>query len=118
MRSREALESLKELLDILDKKQLLTQARTVKQAINRIEQGTDLQETICMVCNEPVDDDSELLQCPACKGVAHRDQLLEWLHVKDYCPKCHKHIDEASFRKTRLADLSAKTPARSRAKKN
>ena len=114
MRDKGSLESLRELLEIFEKKQLSAQARSVKEAIYRIQYGKDPTETICMVCNEPVEEGAELLQCPACKGVAHRDQLLEWLHVKDYCPKCHEHIDENSFRRTGPAHL----PLNARAKKH
>jgi rubrerythrin len=93
MASRESLEDLRELLEIFEKKNLSIQARTVKKAIYRIERGKDLQETICIVCNQPAEEGSKLLQCPACKGVAHRQHILEWLHVKDYCPACRKHLD-------------------------
>jgi Zn finger protein HypA/HybF involved in hydrogenase expression len=117
MRSREALDSLNQLLGLFEKKQLTTQAHTVKQAIYRIQYGRRLQETICIVCNQPIDEESELLQCPACKGVAHRDQLLEWLHVKDYCPKCHRHIDVSDVKGVSLSDLPSKTQARSHGRK-
>jgi outer membrane protein assembly factor BamB len=48
----------------------------------------------CMVCGLQLKKLDEVLSCPYCGGLAHRTHLLEWLHVKDYCPTCRSHLDE------------------------
>jgi predicted RNA-binding Zn-ribbon protein involved in translation (DUF1610 family) len=48
----------------------------------------------CIVCKMAIDPDDEVTWCPQCGGVAHRGEFLEWLHVKDKCPSCGKHVDE------------------------
>jgi hypothetical protein len=53
----------------------------------------------CMVCKQPLAKRDEILLCPYCKRMAHKYELLEWLHVKDYCPSCGKHLSEASLKK-------------------
>ncbi|WXG44445.1 MAG: pre-peptidase C-terminal domain-containing protein [Promethearchaeati archaeon SRVP18_Atabeyarchaeia-1] len=54
---------------------------------------------VCMVCKRGLENSDEILFCPYCGGLAHRDDFLEWLHVKDYCPTCGRHLDEAEVKK-------------------
>jgi hypothetical protein len=49
----------------------------------------------CMVCNQGVYSVDETLACPYCGSIAHKTHILEWLHVKNYCPACHMHLDES-----------------------
>jgi predicted RNA-binding Zn-ribbon protein involved in translation (DUF1610 family) len=55
---------------------------------------TELRRGICMVCGLSLAKGDEMLSCPHCGNLAHRNHLLEWLHVKDYCPLCRKHLDQ------------------------
>jgi Zn finger protein HypA/HybF involved in hydrogenase expression len=48
----------------------------------------------CMVCNLSVRISDLPVWCPHCGNVAHREHLLEWIHVKDRCPKCGAHLNE------------------------
>lgn len=52
-----------------------------------------LDET-CMVCRLRIRVGEKTLRCPYCGKVAHRDHLLEWIHVKDFCPICRRRLDE------------------------
>jgi hypothetical protein len=52
----------------------------------------------CMVCNLDVDSDEAVLWCPHCGNMAHKTHMLEWLHVKDYCPTCLRHLEESDLR--------------------
>jgi predicted RNA-binding Zn-ribbon protein involved in translation (DUF1610 family) len=47
----------------------------------------------CIVCNLRIGKSEQIVQCPYCGNMAHRDHMMEWLHVKDYCPVCRHHID-------------------------
>jgi hypothetical protein len=49
---------------------------------------------ICMVCKNSLEKSDEMLFCPFCGSLAHTSHLLEWLHVKDYCPSCGRHLEE------------------------
>jgi hypothetical protein len=49
---------------------------------------------ICMVCKRGLRKDDDMLLCPQCGGIAHRAELLEWLHVKGSCPACGQRLDE------------------------
>jgi predicted RNA-binding Zn-ribbon protein involved in translation (DUF1610 family) len=52
----------------------------------------------CMVCNLEMNKDEEALWCPFCGNQAHKAHMLEWLHVKNYCPMCHRQLDEHNYR--------------------
>lgn len=51
----------------------------------------------CMVCNLQLTEDDNVVWCPHCGNTAHRTHLLEWIHVKNKCPKCGEHLDEKDF---------------------
>jgi hypothetical protein len=48
----------------------------------------------CMVCGLELNRSDQIMWCPYCGNASHKTHLLEWLHVKDYCPICHHHMDE------------------------
>jgi endogenous inhibitor of DNA gyrase (YacG/DUF329 family) len=48
----------------------------------------------CMICNLEIRESEEVLWCPFCGNKAHKIHLLEWLHVKNYCPICNSHLNE------------------------
>jgi hypothetical protein len=47
----------------------------------------------CIVCGLLLQGSGDIVTCPYCGGVAHRAHMLEWLHVKDYCPMCRRHLE-------------------------
>jgi uncharacterized delta-60 repeat protein len=51
----------------------------------------------CMVCNLDILESDLIVRCPYCGSMAHRTHMLEWLHVKDYCPACHNHLEEENL---------------------
>jgi predicted RNA-binding Zn-ribbon protein involved in translation (DUF1610 family) len=55
----------------------------------------------CMVCDFRLNSADEIVHCPHCGNAAHRDHLLEWLHVNRSCPICRNHLDENEL-KTQL----------------
>jgi rubrerythrin len=50
-----------------------------------------------MVCKLEIFENDQVVRCPYCGYVAHKAHMLEWLHVKDYCPICHHHLDEENL---------------------
>jgi hypothetical protein len=53
-----------------------------------------IQSGICSVCGLKIGESEETLRCPYCGNAAHRDHMLEWIHVKDFCPICGRHLNE------------------------
>jgi hypothetical protein len=49
---------------------------------------------MCIVCKMAIGPREQVKWCPHCGRAAHRDELLEWLHVKGHCPACAEHINE------------------------
>jgi predicted nucleic acid-binding Zn-ribbon protein len=52
-----------------------------------------------MVCKASLEKNDEMLFCPFCGSLAHKDHLLEWLHVKGYCPSCGRHLEDDEVNK-------------------
>jgi endogenous inhibitor of DNA gyrase (YacG/DUF329 family) len=51
----------------------------------------------CIVCNLPIKRSDAVVFCPFCGNRAHKIHMQEWLHTRNYCPACGKHLDEDSF---------------------
>jgi hypothetical protein len=75
------------------KARLISSPTTTSQIRERTRSG------VCMVCKSGLEKTDEILFCPYCGGLAHKDHMLEWLHVKDYCPTCGRHLDVAEVKK-------------------
>jgi predicted RNA-binding Zn-ribbon protein involved in translation (DUF1610 family) len=63
----------------------------------------------CPVCKSDIRIGDPVVSCPHCGILAHRDHLLEYLHVNGNCPSCGKHLNEKEVKehlaraKTRIA---------------
>jgi C4-type Zn-finger protein len=63
----------------------------------------------CPVCKSDIRKSDPVVSCPYCGTLAHRDHLLEYLHVKGNCPSCGKRLNEKEIKehlaraKTRIA---------------
>jgi predicted secreted protein len=51
----------------------------------------------CIVCNLEISENDQFVRCPYCGNAAHKIHMLEWLHIKGYCPACHNHLDEKNL---------------------
>lgn len=49
---------------------------------------------ICMICKIRLRKDKEILQCPLCGSLFHKEHLLEWLIEKDSCPVCKELLKQ------------------------
>lgn len=52
---------------------------------------------LCMVCRGAIGISDDVLQCPKCRGKAHRIHILEYIKVKGTCPHCHAELDSRDF---------------------
>jgi len=68
-------------------------ASTTQQA-QKIELSLQPRITVdkCIICNLTLKRGDEVVRCPSCGNKAHKTHMLEWLHVKKYCPACHKLV--------------------------
>jgi hypothetical protein len=53
----------------------------------------------CIICGLRFQDGNDTVKCPYCGGMAHRIHMLEWLHVKDYCPICLRQLEERDLQR-------------------
>jgi hypothetical protein len=52
----------------------------------------------CMVCSQPLSPRDDVVYCPHCSRLAHRNHLIDWLHTKKKCPACGENLDEQYYR--------------------
>jgi len=48
----------------------------------------------CMVCGLEIKSGEAIVFCRYCNSPAHREHLLEWLHIKGICPYCRHPLRE------------------------
>ncbi|MFX0096865.1 MAG: ADP-ribosylation factor-like protein [Candidatus Hodarchaeota archaeon] len=46
----------------------------------------------CIVCLLPIRPGEEVIDCPKCGGLAHRNEILEWVKTKRKCPFCMREV--------------------------
>jgi len=47
----------------------------------------------CIVCLLPIVS-GDIIKCPHCGGIAHKEHLQEWVKVKGFCPNCKQALSE------------------------
>ncbi|MEX2701696.1 MAG: NosD domain-containing protein [Candidatus Baldrarchaeota archaeon] len=51
----------------------------------------------CMVCGLEIKSGEDIVFCRYCNSPAHREHLLEWLHIKRICPYCRHPLRETDL---------------------
>jgi hypothetical protein len=52
----------------------------------------------CMVCNTTLSLTDDVVWCPHCANLAHRNHLIQWIHTKHCCPTCGETLDEQDYK--------------------
>ncbi len=52
----------------------------------------------CMVCNRALSLTDDVVWCPHCANLAHRNHLIQWIHTKHCCPMCGESLDEQYYK--------------------
>lgn len=52
----------------------------------------------CRICSRIIKLDDDLVRCPYCGEKFHREEFLEWLKIKAFCPNCKVQMDLWEFR--------------------
>jgi hypothetical protein len=115
--SLDGLDVLKKLSTSLERSGATGDLGKIAHAIKDIESTSNLANKKCIVCNLPLGNNEELVQCPFCKNMAHKDHMLEWLKGRDYCPTCSRAIKEFQLIPVQRKPLGARPKSRSRRKK-
>jgi hypothetical protein len=115
--SAEGVAVLKKLAESLEQGGARENLTKVKQAIKDIELANDLTNKKCIVCNLPLGRSGELVQCPFCRNIAHKDHMLGWLSGREYCPTCGKPLRESALLQVRRKLPAPSVKAQSETKK-
>jgi uncharacterized Zn finger protein (UPF0148 family) len=52
----------------------------------------------CMVCRGRLGRHEDVVWCPHCGKLAHREHLVEWIHGNKSCPVCGRSLDLEYYR--------------------
>ena len=56
----------------------------------------------CMICKLPFKPTQQIVRCPMCKSLFHRDHAFEWLKVKGKCPVCKQSLRPGGTEEVKL----------------
>jgi len=56
----------------------------------------------CMICKLPFKPQQQVVSCPMCKALFHRDHAFEWLKVKGKCPVCKQSLRPGGTEEVKL----------------
>ncbi|MFX1252988.1 MAG: hypothetical protein ACFFCZ_15380 [Promethearchaeota archaeon] len=48
----------------------------------------------CTICQQPIEEQTEILSCPSCGVKGHSGHFKEWIRIKQTCPNCRKELRE------------------------
>jgi hypothetical protein len=66
---------------------LLHENLVVKEFSGKLEKGD-----LCMVCKLKLNEKNDVVQCPICESLYHKNHLMEWIKVKKTCPVCSQEL--------------------------
>ena len=55
------------------------------------------QEEDCIVCSLRLTRNDDVVWCPHCGGLAHRNHMLDWVRTKKCCPACDQPLNEEDY---------------------
>jgi HEAT repeat protein len=101
--SVKASKTLRELHNKLEKRGLGDESKRVSCAVKKISSAMRRKDRKCIVCNLPIKNGEELVRCPCCGNLAHKTHMLEWLHIRGYCPVCSEKVSESELEEEKQA---------------
>jgi hypothetical protein len=93
----EAISCLQELRERLERNGLEQESKKVSKAVRKVRTSSKTVGKKCCVCNLALNKGDEAVRCPFCLNVAHKDHMLEWLHVRGSCPVCQRRVPESEL---------------------
>jgi len=70
----------------------------IKKKLTEFKVKLGLRGTLrCMVCGLEIRSGEDIVFCRYCNSPAHREHLLEWLHIKGICPYCRHPLRETDL---------------------
>jgi hypothetical protein len=85
-----------------------TKAQSIASSTSESVEAGSIRSGGCIVCKRVLRKTDEILSCPYCGGLAHRDDMLEWLHIKGSCPACRRRLSEVQIKKQMQAHTMPK----------
>lgn len=67
---------------------------TPNEIVKAVETTSFAKDDFCMVCKLSFKTKKDILQCPICESLFHKDHLLDWIRIHQNCPVCSQKLYE------------------------
>ena len=67
---------------------------TPNEIIKAVETTSYTKDDFCMVCKLSFKTKKDILQCPICESLFHKEHLLDWIRIHQNCPVCSQKLYE------------------------
>ncbi|MHA1482991.1 MAG: RING finger domain-containing protein [Candidatus Heimdallarchaeaceae archaeon] len=54
--------------------------------------------TKCTICQGLIKHGENVMECPTCTNVAHKEHMEQWLIIKEECPICKTRITKRTLK--------------------
>jgi len=54
-------------------------------------------QPLCIICNGLIKRGQEVLECPNCENVGHKEHMRKWISIKEECPICKTQISKRNL---------------------
>ncbi|GAH42596.1 unnamed protein product, partial [marine sediment metagenome] len=54
--------------------------------------------TKCSICQGLIKHGENVMECPTCSNVAHKEHMLQWLKIKEECPICKTRVTKRTLK--------------------
>ena len=54
--------------------------------------------TKCIICQGLIKHGENVLECPTCNNVAHKEHMEQWLKIKEECPICKTRVTNRTLK--------------------
>jgi predicted RNA-binding Zn-ribbon protein involved in translation (DUF1610 family) len=79
-------------------KQMTPMGTQPQMKIKKSLSPTDMGTEDCIVCRGELSQDDDVVWCPHCGKLAHREHMMEWIRGKGTCPACGKSLNEEYYK--------------------
>ena len=52
----------------------------------------------CSICQGLIKSGENVLECPTCNNIAHKEHMLQWLKIKEECPICKTEVSNRTLK--------------------
>lgn len=76
--------------------EIMTPNGTIIDSMQVLVYKGDVEDRFCMICKLELRINQEILECPLCGSLYHKEHLMKWIRINKKCPVCRGLLKPAS----------------------